>query len=60
MFWNVADYQHFKADVARKADPTRPITSHIGMVGTDYADFCADEYQISEFVDVFGLSFFPY
>jgi len=60
MLWNVADFQHFKADVARKADPTRPVTCHIGGLGSGYAYHCADEYQISEFMDVFGLSFFPY
>jgi len=60
MLWNVADYQHFKADVARQADPTRPITCHIATAGANYVHLCADEHQISEFVDVFGLSFFPY
>jgi beta-galactosidase len=60
MLWNLADFQHFKADAARRADPTRPITCHIGGVGSDYVYHCADEYQVTEFMDVVGLSFFPY
>ena len=60
MLWNLADFQHFKADVAHKADPARPATCHVGGMGGGYAYQCADEYQISEFVDVFGLSFYPY
>lgn len=29
-------------------------------MGSDYVYHCADEYQVTEFMDVVGLSFFPY
>ncbi len=60
MLQNVAEAQGLKADAARRADRSRPITCHIGSWGAAYVYGSTDEYAIGKHFDVVGLSLFPY
>lgn len=59
MCWSTAEFQRLKVDAARAADPTRPITCHLGGWGRAYVHQAVDEYQIAQHFDIVGLSFFP-